>query len=275
MADRRFVRLALVVAVTSAVAGCSGASPCMTTAHDDGSYTLALDGLCLEGVTADHLVGGGWQAAGTDLVWQPAASGGLTLTLSADAPAQALELAIPDVDVDEMFQQGYQSWSFAGTVAIPLMVALDDDGRAAMKPARTGSSIDEVRGVSFHSALFRKGDAGPVLVIAALSAGRAVTGIAATRTEASAITAAQKPGLVLADVQLADGSSGLDAVNDILRRFDIPVIFITAFPGSLLTGGKAEPAFLVVKPFREEELRAVIGQALFFHTPQTAQPQRN
>ena len=105
--------------------------------------------------------------------------------------------------------------------------------------------------------------------------GHHVTGIAATRTEASAITAAQKPGLVLADVQLADGSSGLDAVNDILRRFDIPVIFITAFPGSLLTGGKAEPAFLVVKPFREEELRAVIGQALFFHTPQTAEPQRN
>ena len=79
----------------------------------------------------------------------------------------------------------------------------------------------------------------------------------------------------LADVQLADGSSGLDAVNDILRRHDIPVIFITAFPGSLLTGGKSEPAFLVVKPFREEELRAVIGQALFFHMPQIPQPQRN
>ena len=182
MADRRFVRLALVGAVTSAGAGCSGTSPCTTTAHGDGSYTLALDGLCLDRVTTNHLVGGGWQTAGTDLAWQPAASGGLTLTLSADAPAQALELAIPDVDVDEMFQQGYQSWSFAGTVAIPLMVALDDDGRAAMKPARTGSSIDEVRGVSFHSALFRKGDAGPVLVIAALSAERAVTGIAATRT---------------------------------------------------------------------------------------------
>ena len=176
MADRRFVWLAL------AVAGCSGTSPCTTSTHGDGSYTLALDGLCLEGVTADHLAGSGWQAGGTDLAWQPAASGGLTLTLSADAPAQALELAIPDVDVDEMFQQGYQSWSFAGTVEIPLMVALDDDGRAAMKPARTGSSIDEVRGVSFHSALFRKGDAGPVLVIAALSAERAVTGIAATRT---------------------------------------------------------------------------------------------
>jgi DNA-directed RNA polymerase specialized sigma24 family protein len=105
--------------------------------------------------------------------------------------------------------------------------------------------------------------------------GHHVTGVAATRAEAKAITAAQKPGLVLADVRLADGSSGLDAVDDILRRFDIPVIFITAFPGSLLTGGKAEPAFLVVKPFREEDLRAMIGQALFFHTPQLAQPRRN
>ncbi len=105
--------------------------------------------------------------------------------------------------------------------------------------------------------------------------GHHVTGVAATRAEASAITAAQRPGLVLADVQLADGSSGVDAVNDILRRFDIPVIFITAFPGSLLTGGKPEPAFLVIKPFREEELRAVIGQALFFHTPAAAQVQRN
>ena len=105
--------------------------------------------------------------------------------------------------------------------------------------------------------------------------GHHVTGVAATRAEASAITAAQKPGLVLADVQLADGSSGVDAVNDILRRFDIPVIFITAFPASLLTGGADEPAFLVIKPFREEELRAVIGQALFFHTPQMTQPQRN
>jgi DNA-directed RNA polymerase specialized sigma24 family protein len=105
--------------------------------------------------------------------------------------------------------------------------------------------------------------------------GHHVTGIASTRTEAAAIAAAQKPGLVLADVKLADGSSGLDAANDILRHCDVPVIFITAYPGSLLTGDKAEPAFLVVKPFREEELRAVIGQALFFHAPQPAQPPRN
>ena len=41
-----------------------------------------------------------------------------------------------------------------------------------------------------------------------------------------------KPGLVLADIQLADGSSGIDAVNEILQSFDVPVIFITAYPGA-------------------------------------------
>lgn len=174
-------RASLVVAITVASTGCNDASTCVTGRHADGSYTLALDGMCMGGVTTSHLADGAWQAAGTELAWQPASSGGLLLTLAADTPAQAIELAIPDVDVDQMFQQGYQSWSFSGTVAIPLTVALDDDGRARMKAARTGSALDEVRGVSFHAALFRKGDAGRVLLVAALAATRAVTGIAATR----------------------------------------------------------------------------------------------
>ena len=168
-----------VLWVALAAAGCGGASPCATATHADGSYTLALDGACLEGVTVDHLAGGSWQAAGTVLAWEPAASGGLLVTLSSDAPAQALELAIPALDVDEMLQQGYQSWGFSGTVFVPLDVALDDDGRPRMKAARTGSALDEVRGVSFHSAVFRKGDTGPVVLVAALTATRAVTGIAA------------------------------------------------------------------------------------------------
>jgi hypothetical protein len=171
----------IAIATSLAIAGCGDTAPCVTARHGDGSYTLALDGLCLDGVTTNHLVAGAWQAAGTELAWQPAASSGLELTLVADAPAQAIELAIPVLDVDQMFQQGYQSWSFNGTVEIPLMVALDGDGRALMKAARTGSAIDEVRGVAFHAALFRKGDTGRVLVVAALSAMRAVTGIAATR----------------------------------------------------------------------------------------------
>ena len=74
-----------------------------------------------------------------------------------------------------------------------------------------------------------------------------------------------KPGLVLADIQLADGSSGIDAVKDILATVDVPVIFITAFPERLLTGERPEPTFLITKPFQPETVKASIGQALFFH----------
>jgi DNA-directed RNA polymerase specialized sigma24 family protein len=95
--------------------------------------------------------------------------------------------------------------------------------------------------------------------------GHQVVDIAATRTEAVDAAARQQPGLVLADIQLADGSSGIDAVKDILAKFDVPVIFITAFPERLLTGERPEPTFLITKPFQPETVKAAIGQALFFH----------
>jgi len=95
--------------------------------------------------------------------------------------------------------------------------------------------------------------------------GHNITAIATTRKEAVAAVKQHRPGLVLADIQLADGSSGVDAVNDILKGNDVPVIFITAFPERLLTGEKPEPAFLITKPFQPETVKAAIGQALFFH----------
>jgi len=95
--------------------------------------------------------------------------------------------------------------------------------------------------------------------------GHTVVDIAATRSEAVDAVARKTPGLVLADIQLADGSSGIDAVKDILTRFDVPVIFITAFPERLLTGERPEPTFLITKPFQPETVKAAIGQALFFH----------
>ena len=95
--------------------------------------------------------------------------------------------------------------------------------------------------------------------------GHNVIDIAATRTEALEAIAKKKPGLVLADIQLADGSSGIDAVKDILGMINVPVIFITAFPERLLTGERPEPTFLITKPFQPETVKAAIGQALFFH----------
>jgi DNA-directed RNA polymerase specialized sigma24 family protein/CheY-like chemotaxis protein len=90
--------------------------------------------------------------------------------------------------------------------------------------------------------------------------------VAIARTHRDTLAAAQvrKPGLVIADIRLADGSSGLDAVNDLLRGFTVPVVFVTAFPERLATGRGPEPTFLIRKPFREEALRAIVSQVLFF-----------
>ncbi len=95
--------------------------------------------------------------------------------------------------------------------------------------------------------------------------GHDICGTAATRTQAQDVVAEKRPGLVLADIQLADGSSGLDAVDDILALGDVPVIFITAYPERLLTGDRPEPTYLVTKPFKESTVRAAISQALFFN----------
>lgn len=94
--------------------------------------------------------------------------------------------------------------------------------------------------------------------------GHSVTGVAVTRDEAVASAAESRPGLVLADIQLADDSSGIDAVADILKNITVPVIFITAFPERLLTGERPEPTFLITKPFQHATVRAAISQALFF-----------
>ena len=97
------------------------------------------------------------------------------------------------------------------------------------------------------------------------SLGHRVVGTARTHAEAVAMFGKARPKMVLADIQLADGSSGVDAVNEILAATSVPVIFITAFPERLLTGERPEPAFLVTKPFNPDMVKALISQALFFN----------
>ena len=96
------------------------------------------------------------------------------------------------------------------------------------------------------------------------SLGHRVVGIARTHKEAVSLFDRARPKMVLADIQLADGSSGIDAVNEMLAASPVPVIFITAFPERLLTGERPEPAFLVTKPFNPDMVKALISQALFF-----------
>jgi CheY-like chemotaxis protein len=100
--------------------------------------------------------------------------------------------------------------------------------------------------------------------------GHEVTGVATTRDEAVSLGRADPPDLILADIQLADDSSGIDAVNDLLARFpETPVIFITAFPERLLTGERPEPAFLIAKPFMTPQVISAVSQAMFFSSTET------
>jgi len=104
--------------------------------------------------------------------------------------------------------------------------------------------------------------------------GHRVIGVARTHAEALKLARKTRPGLILADIQLADGSSGLDAVNELLRTFEVPVIFITAYPERFLTGERPEPAFLISKPFQPAMVSAIASQALFFERNARRGPQR-
>ncbi len=100
--------------------------------------------------------------------------------------------------------------------------------------------------------------------------GHEVTGIARTRSSAVKLGNQVKPDLILADIQLADNSSGIDAVADLLETLgDVPVIFITAFPERLLTGERHEPAFMIAKPYVPDQVMSAISQAMFFSSTDT------
>lgn len=101
-----------------------------------------------------------------------------------------------------------------------------------------------------------------------LDMGHSVAGVADTHQKAVVLAEATRPDLIMADIQLGDGSSGVEAIEEILSKFHVPVVFVTAYPERLLTGEQAEPTFLVSKPYRAKQIRAVVSQALFHHRPE-------
>ena len=92
--------------------------------------------------------------------------------------------------------------------------------------------------------------------------GHTVVGVAAREGAAVELAEQHSPRLVLCDIKLLDDDTGIAAAQRILQRFDIPVVFVTAFAEMLLTGGRLEPAFVISKPFAAETLKATVAQAL-------------
>jgi CheY-like chemotaxis protein len=92
--------------------------------------------------------------------------------------------------------------------------------------------------------------------------GHRVIGVAATEQDAVDIAAREKPGLILADINLGVGGDGSTAVSRILAGHHVPVIFVTAYPERLLTGEALEPAFVITKPFEPLTLAIATYQAV-------------
>lgn len=91
---------------------------------------------------------------------------------------------------------------------------------------------------------------------------------------ASAVGAAidQRPALILLDIQLRKGESGLIAARAILQRRRLPILFVTGYPWMLELEGELDPAFVVAKPFRARALKAKIAKALdLYSEPESAE----
>lgn len=76
-----------------------------------------------------------------------------------------------------------------------------------------------------------------------------------------------QPDLVLMDIVLGGGIDGIEAAEQIRRRFHIPVVYLTAYADekTLERAKITEPFGYILKPFEEKELYITIEMALYKH----------
>ncbi|KTB48426.1 response regulator [Dehalogenimonas alkenigignens] len=92
-----------------------------------------------------------------------------------------------------------------------------------------------------------------------------VVAVAATGEEALRIAEKLKPDLVLMDIVLKGGHSGIATAGELRRRFSVPAVYLTAYadPATLAQAKLAEPLGFLTKPFNEADLRASVEMALY------------
>ncbi len=88
-----------------------------------------------------------------------------------------------------------------------------------------------------------------------------MVGVAKTCAEANALAKLAPLSLILSDIRIAGGNSGIAAVEALLEEHDVAVIFIPACPW-LLPQSLRESAFVLNKPYREETVKVTIEQAV-------------
>jgi PAS domain S-box-containing protein/putative nucleotidyltransferase with HDIG domain len=94
--------------------------------------------------------------------------------------------------------------------------------------------------------------------------GYSVVATVSMADEAVSVAGDQLPDLVLMDIVLEGEKSGIQAADEIRRRFGIPVVYLTAYADEdvLERAKKSEPYGYIVKPFEHRELHSTIEMAL-------------
>ncbi len=100
------------------------------------------------------------------------------------------------------------------------------------------------------------------------SLGYTATDIAFSGEEAIKKAAGTRPDLVLMDIMLHGGIDGVRAADQIRARFDIPVVYLTAYSdeATVQRAKITEPYGYIVKPFKERDMHIAIDMALYKHT---------
>lgn len=97
--------------------------------------------------------------------------------------------------------------------------------------------------------------------------GYGVLDLVSSGEEAIQKTAEMNPDLVLMDIRLKGALDGVQAAEQIRTRFDVPVIFLTAYANdqTLERAKITEPFGYILKPFQVKELHSAIEMALYRH----------
>jgi DNA-binding LytR/AlgR family response regulator len=94
-----------------------------------------------------------------------------------------------------------------------------------------------------------------------------VTGIASDTNQAIELMQETQPNVVLMDIMLRNGDSGIDTAEILRNDFRVPVIFLTAYADSvtLEKAKKAETYGYILKPFKAVDLQTNIELAVYKH----------
>ncbi len=96
------------------------------------------------------------------------------------------------------------------------------------------------------------------------SLGYTVTGVASSGEDAIGKAESTFPDIVLMDVMLKGGMDGVEAAKEIRERFDVPVVYLTAYSDNKILERvkRTEPFGYIIKPFDENDLYSNIEVAL-------------